>query len=268
MRVRQPEIDFSHVEPRWGADGEFAQSFNALSTVPAYLEPYLIVVVRRAREKLGPGDEALLADTDVLIKQEAQHFKFHRAYNKHLREAGNYTGMLALERRYEAIFERLLKRSLRFNLAYAEGFEALGSASAEFWVDHAQRVVSGIDPATLELWRWHFAEEYEHRTVCYRLYHRLYGHGPTQGYVTRVATFLYALWHIDRHTTRVTKYLVSEDQKHMSPAEVAASKERARTATRNRRKSMRTTIRRVVRPSYDPADLPAPRLLADALDAY
>ncbi|HEY2331848.1 MAG TPA: metal-dependent hydrolase, partial [Acidimicrobiales bacterium] len=152
MRVRQPTIDFSQVTPRWTTNGEFAQSFNALSTVPAYIEPYLISVMRKAKEKLGPGDEELLDDCEVFIKQEAQHFKLHRAYNARLREAGGYDGMKPLEKRYEDDYDRFLaKRSLHFNLGYSEGFEAIGSAGAEFWVDYAEKVLKEVDPATLEL---------------------------------------------------------------------------------------------------------------------
>jgi predicted metal-dependent hydrolase len=269
MRVRQPTIDFSAVVPRWTANGEFAQSFNALSTVPAYIEPYLINVVRKAREKLGSADQELLDDIDVFIKQEAQHFKLHRAYNKRLREAGNYEGLAPLERRYEADYERFLaKRPLRFNVGYMEGFEAIGSAGAEFWVDYAEKVLADVDPATLELWRWHLAEEYEHRTVAYRLYHRLYGKGPTRGYVTRVLTFVYAVWHIEAHTSRVMRYLVGEDQKAMTAEERTASAERAKKVTSDRRKNLWSVTRRVVKPGYDPGALPPPKRIDRVLDAY
>ena len=269
MRVRQPTIDFSQVEPRWTKNGEFAQSFNALSTVPAYIEPYLIAVLRKAREELGPGDEELLDDLDIFIRQEAQHFKLHRAYNNRLREAGGYTGLKALEQRYEDTYDRYVaKRSLRFNLGYTEGFEAIGSAGAEFWVDYAEKVLKEVDPATLELWRWHLAEEYEHRTVCQRLFHRLYGNGPTKGYFTRVSTFIYSIVHIEAHTTRVMNYLVAEDQKTMTPDEVKESKARAKAVTRGRRKNLWTVAKRVIRPSYDPATLPPPKGIAAVLDAY
>lgn len=269
MRVRQPSIDFSEVVPRWTTNGEFAQSFNALSTVPAYIEPYLISVMRKAKEKLGPGDEELLADIEIFIKQEAQHFKLHRAYNQRLREVGGYDGVLPLEQRYEADYDRFLaKRPLRFNVGYTEGFEAIGSAGAEFWVDYAQKVLGQVDPATLELWSWHLAEEYEHRTVCHRLYHRLYGGGPTKGYVTRILTFLYSVWHIEAHTTRVMNHLVAQDQRAMTPEDAAASAARAKEVTRNRRKNLWTTVKRVARPSYDPATLPPPRRLEQVLGAY
>ncbi|MGD9797295.1 MAG: metal-dependent hydrolase [Acidimicrobiia bacterium] len=270
MRVRQPTIDFSLVQPRWTKNGEFAQSFNALSTVPAYIEPYLITVMRRGREALGdgPGDEELRDDVEVFVRQEAQHFKLHRAYNNRLREAGGYDGMKPLEERYDADYDRFLaKRSLRFNLGYSEGFEAIGAAGAEFWVDYAEMVLKDVDPATHELWRWHLAEEYEHRTVVHRLYHRLYGHGP-RSYVTRVATFLFAVVHIEAHTTRVMRYLVRADQAAMTPDEREASAKRAKEVTRNRRKNLWSVVKRVVRPGYDPGLLPPPKRLAAVLDAY
>jgi uncharacterized protein len=268
MRVRQPTIDFSHVAPRWTANGEFAQSFNALSTVPAYIEPYLISVMRKGKDLLGPDDEELLDDIDVFVKQEAQHFKLHRSFNNRLREAGDYGGLKALEERYEQSYDRLLaKRSPRFNLGYSEGFEAIGSAGAEFWVDYADKALRELDPATHELWRWHMAEEYEHRTVVHRLYHRLYGRGPFS-YVVRVTTFLYAVVHIELHTTRVMKYLLGQDQAAMAPEARTKSVERAKKVTHDRRKNLRTVAWRVVRPGYDPADLPPPKGLTAVLDSY
>jgi predicted metal-dependent hydrolase len=270
MRVRQPTIDFSQVVPRWTKNGEFAQSFNALSTVPAYIEPYLISVMRKAKDKLDPTTDAeLLADIEIFIKQEAQHFKLHRAYNNRLREAGGYDGMKPLEDRYEADYDRFLaKRSLHFNVGYSEGFEAIGSAGAEFWVDYAEKVLKEVDPATLELWRWHLAEEYEHRTVVHRLYQRLYGKGPTKGYVTRALTFLYAVVHIEAHTARMMRYLVTADQATMTPDERTASAVRAKKVTRDRRKNLWTTVKRGIAPSYDPGLLPPPKGLLAVLDAY
>jgi hypothetical protein len=38
--------------------------------------------------------------------------------------------------------------------------------------------------------------------------------------------------------------------------------------TKNRRKNQWTTIKRVIKPSYDPALLPPPRKLDQVLDAY
>ncbi|PZR42794.1 MAG: metal-dependent hydrolase, partial [Stutzerimonas stutzeri] len=39
MRVRSPTIDFSDVRPNWAPNREFAQYYNAASTVPAHVEP-------------------------------------------------------------------------------------------------------------------------------------------------------------------------------------------------------------------------------------
>jgi len=264
MRVRQPNLDFSGVRAHWTANVELAQHFNANSMVPAYIEPYLIKVMRRAKERLPPGDEELHRDLDVFIRQEAQHYKLHQAFNRALREDG-YEGMLEYEKAYEADYERFLaKRSLRFNVAYCEGFEAIGAAGAKFWVEDAERVLRDADPRVVELWKWHLAEEYEHRTVCSRVFHALYGKGPTKGYVTRVLGFLYALRHIRGHTRRLTSYLLAKDREAMGPDEAQRSLEREQRFWKSRRPAERALVRAVVSPSYDPAAIPAPK----GIDAF
>ena len=44
MQVRFPKWDFSGLRAHWAPHREFAQIHNAASTVPAYVEPFLLKV--------------------------------------------------------------------------------------------------------------------------------------------------------------------------------------------------------------------------------
>jgi uncharacterized protein len=58
-------------------------------------------------------------------------------------------------------------RSLRWNLAFAAGTEAVGFALAR-WTDHHLRALqAGADPAVADLFLWHLAEEVEHKEVAF-----------------------------------------------------------------------------------------------------
>jgi predicted metal-dependent hydrolase len=108
VQVRHPDFDFSGVEPIWLDDVETAHAMNAVGLVPAYIEPFLIKVMRRARDDLDPGARAdLIRDIGIFNRQEAQHYKFHRALNKEIRESG-YAGMAKIEQSYEAEYEEML----------------------------------------------------------------------------------------------------------------------------------------------------------------
>jgi uncharacterized protein len=267
MRVRTPTIGYGDVDPHWARNHEFAHTYTAASMVPAYIEPYLIKVMRRAKAELGDGHPQLVEDIDVFNKQEAQHYKQHAQFNKVIRERG-YEGMLEYEQAYDADYERFLaEKSLKFNVAYCEGFEALGSAAAPFFLDDIDDLLEDADPAVVELWGWHLAEEFEHRRVCHELYKALYGNG-VRAYLYRVWAFLYAVRHIGGHTAKLTEYLIETDRTAMTEAEREASVARQKTYEKRRIRKTIPRLLKVLSPRYDPGKLPPPKRLAKYLDAY
>ena len=93
-------------------------------------------------------------------------------------------------------------KSLRFNLAYAEGFEAV----TMHVVKHLMEPNGfGEDlPMFLQMWEWHFVEELEHRTVAFDVYDHVCG-----GYLYRLVVGAWAQWHFSRWVRRVVKYMMS-----------------------------------------------------------
>ena len=56
MKARFPTFDFSKVRAHWTRSPEFAQRCNAASLVPAYVEPFLLKVMKTAKDKIDPAN--------------------------------------------------------------------------------------------------------------------------------------------------------------------------------------------------------------------
>jgi predicted metal-dependent hydrolase len=272
MQVRYPKFDFTGTAPHWCDNPEHAQMINAGNIIPAYIEPFLIRVLRRAKQELDPvADAELIADIDLFNKQEGQHLKMHGAMMTMLRNNG-YADMKPIEDAYQADYERFLnEKSLPWLLAYCDGFEAFGATAAEKWIDGAiEKDLHGADPQVIELFRWHLAEEYEHRTVCHRLYHRL-GHtdGRVKFYLRRVYGAFYAAKHMQGYSAQLAEFLLAKDRENMAPEALEASKAREKAAKKAAKAAPSLkNIYRILTPWYDPADTAPPRHLNDVLTAY
>lgn len=267
MKVRYPNMDFSNVRAHWAKVPEFAQSYNAFSTVPAHIEPYLVKVMTKVKKGLDSKHSQLHDDIEVFNKQEIQHCKQHVAFNKRLCELG-YEGMLPIEQTYKDDYERFLKdKSLRFNVAYCEGFEAMGSAAAQVYFEDLGDYLEGADEEAMNLWKWHLAEEFEHRDVCADVYRTLYGNGIF-AYLYRVSIFVYSTIHIGNHTKRVTNFLNSKDRESMTAEEIKASKTREAALSKKVARASLKRLLAVFSPFYNPAKKTMSPGMAEILAIY
>ena len=270
IKVRQPPFDFSDVSPQWSPNLEIAHGMNASGIIPAYIEPYLIKVMRKAKAELDPLQHSgLLADIDAFIRQEAQHYKFHASLNKMIRDGG-YERMAEFEAAYAADYERFLAtKPLSWHLAYCEGFEALGSASAGFMLSgDFDDQFGDADRRPIDLWKWHLAEEYEHRNVVFQTYKAICGGQPIRAWLRRVRGFLFCARHLFGHTSKLKSYLIDVDRARMSPAEVELSKRRVSNASRKEALRRLPGVLKILSPFYDPAALPPPTQLESVLARY
>jgi predicted metal-dependent hydrolase len=158
---------------------------------------------------------------------------------------------------------------LSWLLGYCEGFEAVGGLHAENWVDgFLPELTGGAGTAVVAMFQWHLAEEYEHRTVAFRLFERLYDGPPELEYVFRVKMFLRATRHFGGYIERVRGALLATYREGMTETELARSKQQetetggALKAARNR------TIGPVFSRSYDPAMTHPPLHEAEILALY
>jgi uncharacterized protein len=256
--ARNPGITSEDALPHWAPNHAFAQITNAGSTSLPYVESYLNKVMARAAQVIT--DPALRADIAVFSAQEGNHYRQHRHFNKLL--YGRYPGLQALESALGADYEQMLRqRSLRQNAAYCEGFECLGIIQTEFFFEHIPDLLAGADRRLVQLWGWHFAEEFEHRTVCYDVHYALGG-----GYFARLRGFLHALRHLGRYGKSVSAHLLSVDRAAMNPA---ARRESRRLERRYRARFLRFALPRllyVLSPFYNPRRKRAPRGAAELLN--
>jgi len=268
VKARFPKFDFSQIKAHWAPNAEFAQGFNAASLIPAYVEPYLLKVMKIAQGKIDPGKTKLLEDLDIFCKQEMQHCKNHLVFNKVLRDQG-YEGLKPFEDKIRGDYDRFLKtRSLRFNLAYCEGFESMSASACEAWFEDYDDLLEGADPAAADLWRWHLAEEFEHRTVCSDVYHELSGLNPVSEYFYRIYGYFYALIHLGKFTKAATAYLMEKDREGMSAAELQASIDRQKMIKKRILKRMLPMMRQILSPFYDPAKRREPKGYREYLTAF
>src|SRR5262245_22967720 len=96
MLARRAPIDFERADPLWTpVHPMFGHTMNASSSMLPYLEPYLIKVMKQARERIAPERRELLDDLGVFIQQEANHYTTHERYNAVLRR--RYAGLEPFE---------------------------------------------------------------------------------------------------------------------------------------------------------------------------
>ncbi|WOJ91909.1 metal-dependent hydrolase [Congregibacter variabilis] len=205
MTVRDMPFDFLPRTQSWNPDKpEFAHIVNSASLAMPYLEPYLIKSMRKARPLIR--DPELQTELDKYIKQEATHYRRHKEFNDTLTSKG-YRCVAKIEEKLAKDYAKLeSRRSLRFNLAYAEGFESMALAIGEMLIEDREYLFGDSDSAVTSLILWHFVEEIEHKNVAFDVFDHLYG-----SYFWRIVGLVYATSHIFWRTGQGYRALLKED---------------------------------------------------------
>ncbi len=266
MKPRKPGLRFEDALPHWCPNAEFAQITNAGSLSLPYVEQYLNRVMLRAKETLtGDRHARLRGDIDLFVQQESNHYRQHRLFNQKIDEAGydavkpigdqlwaDYTGFLA-------------NKSLRFNTAYCEGFESLGIIQAEFFFAHIDDLLAGADPRVVDLWKWHLAEEYEHRSVCFDVHKAVHG---SFSYFSRLGGFFLAIRHLGKFGQDVSDALLAFDRAGMTSEQREASIASEKTYRKRFSRFALPRLARVLSPFYNPVRRREPRGAAKFLLQY
>jgi predicted metal-dependent hydrolase len=251
MIPRNPKLSFEDALPHWAPNAAFAQIVNAGSTSLPAVETYLNKVMVRAAQLIE--DSVLKQEIALFTAQEGNHYRQHRLFNKLL--YGPYPGVRALEEQLGRDYDRqFVEKSLAFNAAYCEGFESLGIIHAEFFFEHVDDLLAGADQRLVKLWKWHLAEEFEHRTVCFDVLRAL-----GSGYFMRIRGYLAAMRHLGRYGKAVSDYLLSVDRAQMTPEDRRYS---IRLEKRYRRRFMLFALPKllsVFSPFYNPRSRRTPR---------
>lgn len=209
INVRRIDFDFPDDIGPVFIDGQPEESYGLIgfSLLLPYLEPYLIRTMNVAKKQVT--DAELLKDIERFNAQEGQHYRQHRRFNDVVRKQG-FGRLPQLEAELEADYQRFTKtKSLNFNLAYAEGFEAMTTGMARLVFE--TKSLDRMHPAVCDLFTWHLIEELEHRTVAFEVYDHVCG-----SYPYRLAVGLFAQWHLLRFVARVTAYMIEADPQSLA----------------------------------------------------
>jgi len=246
ITVRRIEFDFPNdIEPVF-IEGQPEESYSlvAFSLLLPYLEPYLIRTMNVAKKLVT--DPELLKDIERFNAQEGQHYRQHRRFNDVIRTNG-FDRLPEFEAKLDADYRRFsATKSLRFNLAYAEGFEAMTTAMARLAFE--SKSLETMHPAVCHLFTWHLIEELEHRTVAFDVYHHVYG-----SYAYRVAVGAFAQWHLLHFMDTVAHYMLETDPQSLARyGGVAGRRARVRLQRRVFRRGLLPAVLQTYLPWYTP----------------
>lgn len=144
-------------------------------------ERFFIASVKAHRHRIE--SERLRAEAKAFYGQEAMHTREHVRYNAMLRDKGY--PVETMEGRVERLL-RLVKRltTKRMQLAVTCALEHFTALLAHMLLGNS-RLLEGADPTMAALWRWHAAEENEHKAVAYDVFVEAGG-----TYVERIAAMI------------------------------------------------------------------------------
>lgn len=252
MPIRIMDFD---IDPQLVRDAlpEVFPAYGVSLTLP-YLEPYL---VRTMREALKHCTDPLVAqEVRQFIGQEAQHYRQHAILNDIIRSVSpELEGLRKIEEQMEADYQRFTKtKSLKFNLAYAEGFEAATFAGGQkiFEFKIFDRLESLQGSGLLRLFKWHALEEIEHRTVTFNIYQHLYG-----GYWYRLIAGAFGQYHFFKYVFLFSWFMAKNAPQALEQGRTLIPTTRVVGSWRERL-SLLGYILRVYSPFYDPAKLSLP----------
>lgn len=249
ITVRRIEFDFPDDIEAVFIAGEPEESYGlvAFSLILPYLEPYLIRTMNVAKRHVA--DAELLKDIERFNAQEGQHYRQHRRFNEVIRRKG-FPRLIEFEQAIDADYRRFTEtRSLRFNLAYAEGFEAMTTAMARLAFE--SRSLERMHPAVCHLFSWHLIEELEHRTVAFDVYHHVCG-----SYPYRVVIGAFAQWHLLRFMDRAARYMLEADSESLARHGGAPARQARLRAQRQRfRHGLLPMVLRTYSPRYTPENI-------------
>ena len=242
--------------------GNPEQSFAMVagSLLLPHLEPYLIRSMKAAEQEID--DPALLEDLRRFSAQEGQHYRMHMKWNATVRRAG-FPGLAKFEEELAEDYERFSRtKSLRWNLAYAEGFEAFTMSTVKLLME-PNGFGEDLSPF-MQMVEWHFVEELEHRNVAFDVYEHVSG-----GYLYRLLVGIYGQWHFTRWVRRVAKYMVKANEGR-APSRAPKTLVAGATFEMPKVRDILPRLLRIYMPSYTPHEVevsPGMEVLAEKYSA-
>jgi predicted metal-dependent hydrolase len=163
LHVRDRRFGRDSRQARWWLNGDpFATAwFNALSATFPRGETLFVDAVKAFRDGAPPR---LAGEIRAFIKQEVNHTREHLAFNR-AAEAAGYD-LSQIDARVERLLADVYARPKHGWLAVTMALEHFTAMFAHEFLAHPDHFL-GSDLEQAELWRWHAAEEIEHKGVAY-----------------------------------------------------------------------------------------------------
>lgn len=170
--VRDLRFDLSDVPRFWhGGRKSVTLFFDALSVFFPPGERFFMASVKSFRNQVK--DEQLEREIDAFCAQEGHHSREHVGYNKMLAAKGY--PVEAMEQRVEWVLQRATKYlPKRRQLAATCALEHFTALLASLVLKNP-RMLERAHPRMAALWRWHAAEEHEHKAVAFDVYRAIGG---------------------------------------------------------------------------------------------
>jgi len=212
LSVRHLAVDLSQGFPRYwnGGDAYRTHLFNSLSLLFPQGERGFIESVRSCVPLLPEqGFGTLREDVRLFIGQEASHGHLHRQMNDELVRQG-----------YRSLFEDHLKRNVdfsirsmppRLHLAMTVAYEHFTATLGDGLLRREAWTRDMTQPMR-QLWRWHAAEETEHKAVAFDTFRALGG-----GWSLRAFAFVYAFIELNVMINVQSASMLWHDGKLFSP---------------------------------------------------
>jgi predicted metal-dependent hydrolase len=168
LEVRNLRFDVDADIPRyWHGQGRAVTAFfNNLSVFFPPGERFFIASVKAHRDAVT--EPQLLSEVNAFCAQEGIHSREHVRYNRMLEEQGYAIAAMEgrIDRLLGAVSRRLTKRRRLAVTCALEHFTALMGDG----LLSKPAVLAGANPVMAALWRWHAAEENEHKAVAFDVY--------------------------------------------------------------------------------------------------
>lgn len=155
------------VRGRWWLGGNAVSTawHNALSASFPAGEAFFIETVRRFRDSVP---EALAAQIDAFVKQEAHHTREHVAFNRQVSGAGY--DIAAIDQRIADSLVQARTTHPVAQLLVTVSLEHFTAIFAHAMLARGGKQFDGASPEARAMWMWHAVEEIEHKGVAFDTY--------------------------------------------------------------------------------------------------
>src|SRR6478672_7131531 len=172
--VRRLLIDLEAPFSRHWCDGDPFRTafFNALSMSFPVGEQFFIDAVRNGYKQLSATEQQKYkAEVQGFVGQEATHRRIHALFNAHLEKQGLLNKWAPRAQQRLKMMEGVQARHWLAITAANEHFTAIFAE----WMLTNSDLLDGAEARLKTMWLWHSAEESEHKSTAFDLYHALGG---------------------------------------------------------------------------------------------